>query len=193
MSKRIGKRKCPCCGIFFAPDCRNRRRQKYCSKPECRKAAKAASQKRWLNKPENRGYFRGPFNVQRVQEWRSAHPGYARKKGEALQDRLSMKASENPDVKPTFVHVQPHFASALQDVFTSQLTVLIGLISHLTGSALQDDIAKTARHLQKLGSDILNRPIQNTGGIYDQKASHLPSAHTPDSQPVQLGGPSPGP
>ena len=75
---------------------------------------------------------------------------------------------------------------------TKSLTVLIGLISHLTGSALQDDIAKIGRRLQELGSDILNRPIQNTGGIYDQKASHLPPAHTPDTQPVQLGGLPPG-
>jgi hypothetical protein len=130
--------------------------------------------------------------VHRVQEWRRAHPGYSGKKKEALQDHLSGKALENPGVKPTLVHSQPFFVSALQDIFTSQPTVLIGLISHLTGSALQDDIAKTARRLQKLGSDILNRPLQNTGGIYDQKASHPPTAHSPDTQPVQLGGPPPG-
>jgi hypothetical protein len=100
---------------------------------------------------------------------------------------------ENPEVKSPIGQAQPCFASALQDIFSFQPTVLIGLISHLTGSALQDDIAKTARRLQKLGSDILNRPIQNTGGIYDQKTSHLPTAHTPDTQPVQLGGPAPGP
>jgi hypothetical protein len=193
MAKRTRKRKCPCCGVFFTPDYRNRPWQRFCSKPECRKASKAASQKRWLKKPENHDYFRGPVNVGRVQEWRQAHPGYSRRKREPLQDHLSGKVSVNPVVTQTFVHVQSPFASALQDVFTSQLTVLIGLISHLTGSALQDDIAKTARRLQKLGSDILNRPIQNTGGIYDQKASHLSTAHTPDTQPVQLGGPSPGP
>ncbi len=100
MAKRTRKRKCPCCGVFFTPDHRNRRRQRYCSKPECRKAAKAASQKRWLNKPENRDYFRGPHNVHRVQEWRKAHPGYYRKKTEALQDHLSGKALENPMVNP---------------------------------------------------------------------------------------------
>jgi len=192
MAKRTRKRKCPC-GDFFTPDHRNRCRQRHCSKPECRKAAKAARQKRWLKKPENRDYFRGPDNVRRVQEWRKDHPGYCRKKREALQDHLPGKSLENPEVKPSFVHDKPPFALALQDILTSQPTVLIGLISQLTGSALQDDIAKTARLLQKLGSDILNRPTQNTGGIYDQKASHLPPAHTPDTQPVQLGGPSPGP
>jgi hypothetical protein len=193
MAKRIRKRKCVCCGDFFPPDYRNRHRQRFCSEPECRKASKAQSQSRWLNKPDNRDYFHGPVNVARVQEWRKAHPGYSRRKEEALQDHLSGKALENPNVKSTFGHAQPAFASALQDVLASQPTVLIGLISHLTGSALQDDIAKTARRLQELGSDILNRSIQNPGGIYDQKTSHLPSAHTPDTQPVQLGGPSAGP
>jgi hypothetical protein len=194
MAKRARKRKCPCCGVFFTPDYRNQRRQRYCcSKPECRKASRAASQKRWLNKPDNRDYFRGPHNVDRVQEWRKAHPGYYREKREALQDLLSGKTLKNPEVKPTFTQIQTSFACALQDILTAQPTVLIGLISHLTGSALQDDIASTARRLQKLGSDILNGPIQNTGGIYDQKASHLPPAHAPDTQPVQLGGSPPGP
>jgi hypothetical protein len=128
-----------------------------------------------------------------VQEWRKVHPGYSRKKTEPLQERLSGQGFENTEVKPCLVRVDPSFAGALQDVLSAQPTVLIGLISHLTGSALQDDIAITARRLQKLGSDILNGPIQNTGGIYDQKASHLPPAHAPDTQPVQLGGPPSGP
>src|SRR5208337_3940002 len=122
MAKRIRKRKCPCCGVFFTADSRNQRRQRYCSKPQCRKAGKAASQKRWLKIPENRDYFRGPVNVCRVQEWRKAHPGYSRKKGEALQDHLTGKPMHNPKVRPSFV------PCALQEVLSSQPTVLIGLI-----------------------------------------------------------------
>jgi hypothetical protein len=131
--------------------------------------------------------------VSRVQEWRKAHPGYFRKKTETLQDSLSGQGFENTEVKPSLGQVDPSFACALQDVLTAQPTVLIGLISHLTGSALQDDIANTARRLQKLGNDILNGPIQNTGGIYDQKASHLSPAHAPYTQSVQLGGSPPDP
>ena len=193
MGKRIRKRKCLCCGDFFPPDHRNRRRQRYCSKPECRKASKTASQKRWLGKPKNRYYFRSPENVSRVQEWRKAHSEYSGKKIEALQDHSSGKALETPGVKPPLVHVEPCLAPALQDFYTSQPTVLIGLISQLTGSPLQDDISKTIRRLQKLGNDILNGPTQNTGGIYDQKTTHLSPAYTRATQPVQLGGPSPGP
>jgi len=176
MAKPMRKRKCPSCGVFFTPDHRNWRRQRYCSKPECRKAAKAASQKLWLQKPENRNYFRGPDNVRRIQEWRKAHPGYSRKKREALQDHLSGKPVESPTVKPSFA------TSVLQDLFTSQVTVLVGLISHSTGSALQDDIASSARRLQQLGNDISNGPTHNNGGAHDTKASHLPAASAPDTR-----------
>ena len=186
MAKRMRKRKCRNCSLLFTPDHRNRQRQEYCSKPECRKASKAASQKRWLQKAENRDYFRGPDNVIRVQKWRQAHPGYARKKKKALQDLLSGKKEETPVVKPPFV------AEALQDFFSSQASVLIGLISHLTGSALQDDIASSARRLQQLGNDILSGPNNNNGGTHDSKASHLPGTHAPDTQAVQLGRSAPG-
>jgi hypothetical protein len=186
MAKRMRKRKCPSCGVFFTADHRNRRHQRHCSKPECRKAGKAASQKRWLQKPENRNYFRGPENVRRVQEWRKAQPGYSRKRRAALQDHSSGKPEVSPTVKPALV------ACALQDLLSFQPTVLVGLISHLTGPALQDDIALSARRLQQLGNDILNGPTHNNGGTHDSKAPHLPAALAPHTQSVQLGGPPPG-
>jgi hypothetical protein len=86
---RGDRRKCKCCLKLFRPDPRNRRHQFYCSASGCRAASKAASQARWLAKPENQGYFRGPVNVARVQTWRARHPGYWRKgrgAGVALQD-----------------------------------------------------------------------------------------------------------
>ena len=58
--------KCLCCGDKFTVDVRNRGRQKYCVKEACRAAGKAARQRRWLGKPENREYFRGPVHVERV-------------------------------------------------------------------------------------------------------------------------------
>lgn len=156
MAKRVRKRKCKNCHVFFLPDPRNAWHQEYCSQPECKKASKAASQQRWLGKEENRDHFRGSENVHRVQEWRKAHPGYWRRKPpkeqEPLQDLLSQKSLENPGVKTSFPK------GPLQDLLDSQPMVLIGLIAHLTGSALQDDIALTARRLQQLGSDILKSP-----------------------------------
>jgi hypothetical protein len=144
-------------------------------------------------KEENRDHFRGSANVIRVQQWRSTHPGYWRlkpaKEPEPLQDLLIEKIEENP-VVDTPKTSSPN--SALQDLLNEQPAVLIGLIAHLTGSALQDHIALTARRLQQLGSDILNGPTQNKGGSDDPKASNLSTACSQGPQPVQLGGSPPG-
>jgi len=90
--------------------------------------------------------------VQRVREWRAAHPGYwrshRRKARVALQDALIAQASES------FENMS---RSALQDALRSQRPVLIGLIAHLSDSALQEDIALTSRRLLQLGQDILAR------------------------------------
>src|ERR1700682_1331749 len=94
-------RKCLNGREFFIPRPNSRHTQRYCAKSDCRKASKAAAQAKWLNKPENRSYFRGPENVERVQRWRERHPGYWRKKRSsrpnALQDlarKYSVNASE---------------------------------------------------------------------------------------------------
>ena len=94
----IKRRKCRHCSELFIADARNATRQRYCSKPQCRKASKAASQKRWLQKDENRDYFSGPDNVLRVQRWRQAHPGYWRQSKHsphALQDPLTRQVVVN--------------------------------------------------------------------------------------------------
>ena len=62
MTKRR-RRKRLNCGQLFRLDPRNVRHQRYCSAAACRKASKAASQARWLAKPQNRNYFRGPEHV----------------------------------------------------------------------------------------------------------------------------------
>jgi hypothetical protein len=67
--------------MLFRPDPRNVRHQRYCSRPACRQASKAASQRRWFSKAENQGYFRGAEQVARVQRWRGEHPGYWRHPG----------------------------------------------------------------------------------------------------------------
>jgi hypothetical protein len=51
----------------YRPDPRNLRHQRYCSEPACRAAKKAASQARWLARPENHDYFRGPVHLARNQ------------------------------------------------------------------------------------------------------------------------------
>src|SRR5579862_983348 len=149
---RGDRRKCKCCLKLFRPDPRNRHHQHYCSAPACRAASKAASQARWLAKPENQDYFRGPENVARVQAWRSRHPGYWRNErpaDPALQDALTAQPIDS--TKETGEVAKP----PLQDVLSAQPAVLIGLIAHLTGTPLQDDIVRTAGRLLRLGQDIL--------------------------------------
>jgi hypothetical protein len=166
-------------------------------------------------KEENRDHFRGSLNVQRVQEWRRAHPGYWRPKpspGPPLQDLLLENPVENPSLEPSLektvqdpllekpkeiplVELLPVKASngPLQDLLISQHAVLIGLISQMIGSPLQDHVASTALRLQQLGADILNNPTQCKGETHDPKTTRLPPSHPQGPQPVQLVGSSPGP
>jgi hypothetical protein len=150
---RGDRRKCRCCRKLFRPDPRNRRHQQYCSAPVCRAASKAASQARWLSKPENQGYFRGPLNVARVQAWRSRHPGYGRgvrRTGAALQEASPTQPVDSTALKTDLAR------SPLQDVLTAQPAVLIGLIAHIVGTPLQDDIVRATGRLLRLGQDILS-------------------------------------
>jgi hypothetical protein len=170
----IKRKKCCNCNKLFRPDPRNNNRQKYCRQPKCRKASKAASQQRWLQKPENQDYFRGPDNVERVQQWREANPGYwqskRKNKQDALQDPLISQPTENNNDNVKFTH------DALQDFLIAQPPVLLGLISNFTGTALQDDIAMTIRRLQKLGQEIANNSTRSKGGHYGiQDSNRFPT------------------
>jgi hypothetical protein len=152
------KTKCLSCGVIFTAEARNRGRQKYCTKPACRAAAKAARQRRWREQPQNQDYFRGPVHVERVRVWRAAHPGYWRSHHRlepvALQDALASKtAGKSSDFA---MNRSVSETPALQDALRVQDPVLIGLIAQLTDSTLQDSIAGTVRRLLELGQDILS-------------------------------------
>jgi hypothetical protein len=187
--KRSRQRKCRHCRALFRPDVRNLRHQRYCAGDACRKASKAASQRRWLSKSENRDYFRGPANVQRVREWRTAHPSYWRRykhpKRAALQEHSLAQPSDED--KKTGVLVN----SALQDLLAAESTVLLGLIANLMGSVQQDEIALTGQRLQQLGHDILTGSA-NAEGAEDAKTRVEPRPAAPAPGAVQLGGPTPG-
>lgn len=191
MTRPSRTRKCKHCKVIFVPDPRCVKRQRYCSNPECRQASKADSQQRWLHKPANRDYFTGSTHVERVRAWRQAHPGYWRRKGSkkpvALQDELTTQPIQNQSVRDDS---EQH---ALQDELFRQPTVIVGLIAHLSGFALQDDIVNTTRRLQQLGHDILSGSPHSQGGISDAQTPHL-AIQTPKApQAVQLGRSAPGP
>lgn len=158
-----GTRKCLHCHTFFKPNPRSKGRQIYCSLSDCQKASKTASQQKWLQKPENQNYFRGPEQVARVQRWRANHPGYSKKSNtssdskDTLQDALIVQPVDKQ--QETGMRAQ----EPLQELLLAQPSVLIGLIAHLTGSTLQDEIVRTGIRLRELGEDFLSNP---TGGHY---------------------------
>ncbi|MEJ2101921.1 MAG: hypothetical protein P8X68_18395 [Desulfobacterales bacterium] len=187
-----GRCKCQNCHDFFFPDARNAKRQQYCLKVECRRASKKASQRKWLDKPENQDYFRGPDNVKRVQLWRRAHPGYWRRKPVAKQIALQDPLICQPIENTADSHRLP--VTALQDLLTAQPFVLLGLIANFTGTALQDDIDLTLRRLQQLGRDIAHQYTTcSQGGLYGVKVSDPAPTRTTGAAAVQLGGPATGP
>jgi hypothetical protein len=162
--------KCLHCREFFNPCPNSRHTQRYCAKSECRKASKAAAQAKWLNKPENRSYFRGPENVERVQRWRECHPGYWRNKRslrpDALQDLALTEVSQNQPITlnevgllaDDFSRWKPSKApraGALQDLACVQVPLLAGVVSLLIGDALQDRFATFTRELVDRGKRVL--------------------------------------
>ena len=176
-------RRCKClhCRMLFVPDYRNRGRQKYCTTPACQLASKRARQARWLGKPENRDHFRGTENVQRVQEWRRAHPGYWKRCARApvgtLQDACSVQLDALKELAPVALPVA--CPRTLQDVCQVQVPLLVGLISKFTDCTLQDDIVLFVRRLIAKGQDILDQPSSgSTKGktVYDEQKDPAPGS-----------------
>lgn len=148
-----GSCKCLHCGEFFEPDARNRARQRYCRKEPCRRASKAASQRAWLKKPGNEDYFRGADNAARARAWQAGHPGYWKQRSEKRPVVLQ-EASNEQRVGGSKVPAADERV-VLQDLFQSQPPVVVGLIAHLTGSLLQEDIAAMTRTLHSRGRAVL--------------------------------------
>ncbi|MFW8601982.1 hypothetical protein ACOHYD_10955 [Desulfobacterota bacterium M19] len=182
MAKRIRRRKCRNCGELYHPDHRNRKKQRYCSKADCRAASKRASNLKWRQKEENRDYFSGPDQVARVQKWRKLKPGYSAggpKKQKTLQDHSTSESPATKDNKGDLKRI------SLQDYLSQQSPVLIGLIAKLTENTLQDDIANAITNMRELGWDILNNVVEDNkksihynGGSYDNKRAHRPAANS---------------
>jgi len=155
------RRKCRCCTKFFVPDARTQDRQRYCSTPACRQASKAASQRRWLSKNGNGDHFRGADEVRRVQLWRKSHPGYWKRKDAPSHATQTVDCqTANPD--QSSCNVLRALPGTLQDYCLAQDPAFVGLISMVTGSTLQEDIAATSRQLLLRGRNILGFLIPET-------------------------------
>lgn len=154
MSCSQNRRKCRCCNEFFVPDPRTADRQHYCSKPACRQASQAASQRRWLSKNGNGDYFRGPQAVRRVQTWRQGHPGYWRGNKPASQGTQALDPQPANPVQSS-CNVPKGLPRTLQEDSLTQDPAFVGLLSMVTGSTLPEDIAATTRQLLLRGRNIL--------------------------------------
>lgn len=154
MCSKSALRKCHCCKEFFAADSRNAYHQRYCSKPPCQKASKRASQRKWLSHPKNRTYFRDDKNVERVQAWRKDHPGYWRKKTTQLDKAQVPAPQASPPISPLVTQASQR-SGTLQDLCLANHPMFVGLVSMITGVALQEDIALTTRRIEARGRNIL--------------------------------------
>ena len=185
MTLKTKRRKCRGCSDFFFLDYRNERHQHYCGKPACRQASKLASQRRWLNKPANRDYFRGPDNIRRVRAWREAHPGYWKRKplrSNSIQGVQPQKV--NPVQSSCNVPGSP--LGTLQDFCLAKDPGFIGLLSMITGRTLQEDITPIARRVVEQGQQILGLSFpepgnQNLCAVHDYQASAARGSAATDS------------
>lgn len=186
-----GSRKCFNCQQYFIPHPRSKETQRFCADPVCRKASKQFSQRKWLSKPQNKGYFAGPDQVSRVQRWRTQNPGYWKAQPEPshcqepLQDLISIQPADSIEKYDIFTML------ALQDVLMSQPFVLLGLIAQLTGTTLQDDIAATVQRLQQFGEDLLHT-AKPSGVSHATSVRTQPATSTPGTRSVQLDRSPPG-
>lgn len=192
--KQHKKVKCKNCRRLFEPEYRNRKRQRYCDKPLCRKASKAASQKKWLSKEENRNHFNGPENVERVREWRKNNPGYwKRNKPSVAEDPSALQDSFELQTIESIADYVDSDALLLQDLFDQQRFIIIGLTALITGISLQDDMDVFLKRMQQSGQDILFRQYQHKGGKDDFKSPDFKRSDTSRPEEFQLDRSQAGP
>jgi hypothetical protein len=93
-----------------------------------------------------------------VQAWRKVHPGYWKKRHKASDSHQDV-ANQTVIPEQKSCNAPSSLPPALQDFCLTQNPAFVGLISLVTGSTLQDDIAATARKLFLRGQNILGLAI----------------------------------
>jgi hypothetical protein len=151
-------RKCQHCKDNYLPDARNAARQRFCTKPECRKVRAAECQRKWLNTPTGKNYFHHGESTQRVRRWRSAHPGYRqaqRRRREQVQQDSLIPLVVEPDNEAKSEPVAGR--GVQQDFMAEQPALLVGLISHLMGDVQQDAIEPVMQGLISRGQAVKSK------------------------------------
>lgn len=163
---------CLNCKELYRRDVRNRERQLYCCKPDCRKVSKQRSQAKWLSRPENRDYFKGSANGDRVRAWRANHPGYWKRskkpRGGAKQESSKTQPVEKEEDKVSRSLVTQK--RPLQEILIIQEPLIVGLIDFVAGGALQENMEKTIGMLFSRGQDLLGQ--RRPGGTFNPRRLH---------------------
>jgi hypothetical protein len=107
-----------------------------------------------LSKDGNGDYFRGPRAVERVQAWRKLHPGYWREDSPSSR-KVQVVGNQTASPDHSSCNVPRALPRTLQEECLTQDPAFVGLISMVTGSTLQEEIAATARQLLLRGRNIL--------------------------------------
>ena len=147
---RTRSRACAHCGQRFVVNPRLGKRHRFCSSLDCTRASRKAARKKWLRKNGGQRYFAGNQSADRVRSWRMEHPRYW-KRGRASTHSRCNGFTLTKELAATLRYV------ALQDTIDMRLALEIGIISQLSGAALQDTIAKEIRRLMLRGYAILRR------------------------------------
>lgn len=148
--RRTKSRACAHCGSKFPINARIGARHRHCSAPECRRASKRESQRRWLGKPENAGYFKGPANALRAKLWRAANP------------------KKRPQTQRTIQRLMDSALAAalkscgVQDLSERHLALVLGLVSRLARGREQETIAREIRRLMFEGYAVLRGPVETS-------------------------------
>jgi hypothetical protein len=145
---RTKTRSCAHCGQRFTINPRLGKRHRYCSRPECIKVRHRVGHKKWLRKNGGKSYYLGNHNTDRVRDWRRQHPHYWKK------SRRIRRAGRADFVLTKALAAAVRFV-ALQDSIDTRFALEIGLISRVSGAALQDTIAKEIHRLTLRGYAIL--------------------------------------
>lgn len=154
--KSVQTIRCAACGMLFIPEPRAAGRQRFCSASECRKASQLFSQRQWAKK--NPGFFSGPENTQRMQDWRKTNPDYHKTRKANTGDA---------DLASTLSGLMPQNACpVLQDSWASQTVAIVGIIAWIRGArgkALQKTIAFDLHEIMSRGHAICRKiPLPRT-------------------------------
>jgi hypothetical protein len=115
----------------------------------------------WLDRPENRDYYRGVQNAERVRAWRGIKTPVNFRKPKKITAQVGVQNSIILDdaIRQRLIRTLPRLS--VQDVIIPENVLLLGFIAEITGDTVQNLIAKTLPRLFSRGRHALNCWLQS--------------------------------